>query len=146
MGNHLVAVRLQNPQEASDLAGSLRWLDSYPWGRRVFGGRGARWGLATNDQLVVSDDLHNPHDLIDVDTPCTVYFFRPSRDSGLSGISLIINIPGVHRLGVDHFEVTNFAECTLHTIDLGVAQRFCGTSIVTGLKACLLYTSDAADE
>ena len=53
----------------------------------------------------------------------------------MSGSSLIINIPGVHRLGVDHFEVDNFAECTLHTIDLGVAQRFCGTSIVTGLKA-----------
>ena len=59
-------------------------------------------------------------------------------NSGLVGVSLLFNIPGVHSLGIDGFEIVHFCECTLHTLDLGVAQRFCGTAIVKALK-CNIY-------
>jgi uncharacterized membrane protein YeaQ/YmgE (transglycosylase-associated protein family) len=64
-----------------------------------------------------------------------VFFFRPRKESGIVGVSLLWNVPGVHSLGIDDFEVRCMAECTLHTLDLGVAQRFCGTAMVRALKS-----------
>ena len=48
---------------------------------------------------------------------------------------MLFNIPGVHSLGIDDFETRGMAECTLHTLDLGVAQRFCATAMVRALKS-----------
>ena len=50
-------------------------------------------------------------------------------------MSIIFNIPGVHSLGINGFLCSFFCECTLHTLDLGVAQRFCATAMVCALKA-----------
>jgi hypothetical protein len=138
LATHLVAVHLSDDAERAAIDASLCWLDDYPWGRRVSGSLGARWGLAAKDQLVVTDVLRNPHDLMLLRTPCTVFFFRPRRESGVSGLSIMFNVPGVPSLGIDHFEVNHLAECTLHTVDLGIAQRFCATSIVKALT-CNVY-------
>lgn len=62
-----------------------------------------------------------------------MFFFRARIDSGIAGVSLLFHLPGVHSLGIDSFEIKGMAECTLHTLDLGVAQRFCGTAMVRAL-------------
>ncbi len=138
VATHLVAVTLHGIPTRNALAASLAWCNEYPWGRRVQGTKGSAWGLAAGDQLIVSDDLHNPHDLEDLNPGSKVFFFRPRKESGLVGVSLLINTPGVHSLGIDGFQIGHFCECTLHTLDLGVAQRFCGTAIVKALK-CNIY-------
>ena len=56
--------------------------------------------------------------------PFHVFFFRPSTANSIVGVSLLINIPGVHNLGIEGFQIEHFAECTLHTLDLGVAQYY----------------------
>jgi len=83
----------------------------------------------------VSSRIRNPHDLESLRPPFEVFFFRPRVDSGIVGVSLMFNIPGVHSFGIDEFQAVHFCECTLHTLDLGVAQRFCGTAMVRALKS-----------
>ena len=136
VSSHLVAVEIATIASRSLLATALRWPREYPWGRRVKGKAravGAKWGLAQDDQLIVSDSLHNPHELEDKQPPFTVYFFRPRKDSSIVGVSLVCNILGVHSLGIDHFMIEHFADCTLHTLDLGVTQRYNATAIVQAL-------------
>ena len=41
----------------------------------------------------------------------------------------MFNIPGVHDLGIDDFEITMMVDCTLHTLDLGVAERYNGEAV-----------------
>jgi hypothetical protein len=135
VGTHLVGVKINDAIQRDALAASLVWIDAYPWGRRVSERKGARWGLAAGDQLIVSDAIRCPHDLESLAPPFEVFFFRPRKESGLSGVSLMWNVPGVHSLGIDWFEVQYFCECTLHTLDLGVSQRFCGTAIVRALRS-----------
>ena len=132
---HLVAVKVNTIEERAGLAASLEWLVQYPHGRRVQGYLGRPFGLAANDQLIVSDSCLSPHDLEHLIPPFQVFFFRPRKESGIVGVSIMWNIAGVHSLGIDHFEVISFCECTLHTLDLGLAQRFCGESMVTALKS-----------
>ena len=43
-------------------------------------------------------------------------------------VPLVFNIPGVHNLGIDGLSLESFVDCSLHTIDLGLAQRFVATS------------------
>jgi len=138
VSSHLVAVTLHTAADRDELTKALKWLDAYPWGRRVQGKQGSRWGLAPQDQLIVSDAVRSPYCLDTVATPCVVFFFRPRKQSSISGVSLLFNIPGVHTFGIDHFEVLHIAECTLHTLDLGLAQRFCATAMVKALK-CNIY-------
>jgi len=133
--SHLVSVAIESEAERDRLGKSLQWLHQYPWGRRVVGAKGSAWGLAANDQLIVSDACRNPHDLESLRPPFTVFFFRPRKASGINGVSVICNIPGVHSQGIDGFDIAYFAECTLHTLDLGIAQRFCGTAMVKALMA-----------
>ena len=132
--SHLVGVNIRSPEEKRELVAALVWHTEYPHGRRVIGSKGSRWGLATNDQLIVSDAIRNPHDLESLTPPFKVFFFRLRDDSGIVGVSLMTNIPGVHSFGIEHFEIQYFCECTLHTLDLGVAQRFCGTAMVRALR------------
>jgi hypothetical protein len=56
-------VQVHDVAERTLLAKSLQWIHVYPWGRRVEANKGARWGLKSQDQLIVSDSLLNPHDL-----------------------------------------------------------------------------------
>ena len=122
VSSHLVRIEVRTPAERDKLGASLCWLKDYPWGRRVSGVAGQLWGLKANDQLVVTDSLRNPHDLETMQPPFHVFFFRPSTANSIVGVSLVINIPGVHNLGIEGFQIEHFAECTLHTLDLGVAQ------------------------
>jgi hypothetical protein len=138
LSTHLVAVQINDVAGLRRLVASLAWQDAYPWGRRVVAKKGSEWGLAAQDQLIVSDAIRNPHDLESLVPPFKVFFFRPRKESGISGASLMFNIPGVHSFGIDWFEVQHFCECTLHTLDLGVAQRFCGTAMVQALQ-CNIY-------
>jgi hypothetical protein len=135
VSSHLVSVSVTSDAERDGLGACLVWTQKYPWGRRVEGRKGSPWGLAANDQLVLSDDCHNPHDLESLKHPFKVFFFRPRKDSGIIGVSTLISIPGVHSLGINGFTVLGFAECTLHTLDLGVAQRYNATAMVRALKA-----------
>lgn len=135
LSTHLVAVNVRDLAERGALVAALHWPDTYPWGCRVKGAKGARWGLRAGDQLIVSDALRNPHDLGCLEPPFKVFFFRPRLESGIVGVSLLFNIPGVHTFGIDGFEIVHFAECTLHTLDLGIAQRYCATTMVKALRA-----------
>ena len=44
------------------------------------------------------------------------------------------NIAGVHQFGINHFTLDMFVDCTLRTIDLGLAQRYCGHAIRCALR------------
>ena len=44
------------------------------------------------------------------------------------------NVPGVHQLGIQHFQLENFVDGALHTIDCGVAQRYCGHALRCALR------------
>jgi hypothetical protein len=130
---HLVAVQIDDTSAHRRLVASLAWHDAYPWGRHVVGNKGSEWGLAAQDQLIVSYAIRNPHDLESLAPPFKVFFFRHRKESGISGVSIMFNIPGVHSFGIEHFEVVNFCECTLHTLDLGASQRFCATAMTQAL-------------
>ena len=142
--SHVIKVRITEASACRRLVNALAWQDQYPWGRRVVGNKGTEWGLRALDKLCASDDIRNPHDLVEsLELPVDLVFFRPVGTLGkalssLSGVSMLFNIPGVHSLGIDHFLVRYFCECTLHTLDLGVAQRFCGTAMVLALQ-CNFY-------
>ena len=49
ISTHLISVHVQDIAERRALASSLVWCTEYPWGRRVQGSKGARWGLTAND-------------------------------------------------------------------------------------------------
>jgi len=139
LNTHLIRVTIVDASACRRLVDALAWQNKYPWGRRVVGTKGTEWGLLVLDKLCVSDDIRNPHELqYDTKLPVRLVFCRPRAESGIAGVSLLFNIPGVHSFGIDHFEVRYFCECTLHTLDLGVASRFCGTAMVLALQ-CNIY-------
>jgi hypothetical protein len=41
---------------------------------------------------------------------------------------------GVHHLGIAFFSLLFFVDCVLHTVDLGVAQRYCGHALRCALR------------
>ena len=86
--SHLVRVEVRTPAQRDKLGASLCWLKDYPWGRRVSGVAGQRWGLKANDQLVVTDSLRNPHDLETMETPSHVFFFFALPRQVVSWVSL----------------------------------------------------------
>ena len=108
---------------------------SYPWGRCITRpGRAHRWGVKHNDRLVIGGDLTTIHGLESLAVPYTVWLFRQKKSTGYAGCSVMFNIPGVHNHGVDHFRLEYFVDCLLHTVDLGVAQRFIGTALLLILR------------
>ena len=69
---------------------------------------------------------HKETRILEVRTPCVVIFFRWKKDSAIAGVGLIFNIPGVHNYGIDHFQLPYLVDDPLHTLSLGVSQRFVG--------------------
>ena len=110
-------------------------------GRRVVSAKGARWGLVSGDMLVVSTSVPDMHALDTLDAPFTAIFFRSKQDSGISGVSILWNIPGVHEFGILGCEISYLCDCTLHTIDLGVAQHFVAIACVVALNANIYNVS-----
>ena len=91
---HLVAIKVEHVADKKLLIDSFTFLIAYPWGRVVGQGKGARWGLVAGDRLVLSDLLLSIHD-VELSTPPFEICFRPRKESGLQGISLMWDIPGV---------------------------------------------------
>ena len=67
-------------------------------------------------------------------TPARVVFFRPLVESGISGISVLWNLPNVHTHGIEHFESGWMPEDDLHTGALGFEQRYIGKTLMTALE------------
>ena len=79
----------------------------------------------------VGIDLHSlPH----LHVPFTVVFFREESSTPFTGMPLMWDVPGVHGCGIRHFRLEFFVDCALHTIDLGVAQRLDGESMLCLLR------------
>ena len=135
LAERLVRVELGTPLELQTMIEGLQWLHKYPWGRRIHKSGGRRWGLKHHDKLILGGHLlSNAHGLEHLSTPCVVWFFRADINSGIANSSIMFNIPGLHNLGVDHFEMRHFVDCTLHTLDLGVGQRYIATCFVHLLR------------
>jgi hypothetical protein len=125
--SNVIKVRLLSDREKTELVSKLSWKMKYPWGR-TFNGTSS-FGLQRGDRVIIGGDLEsNPHDIEKLRPPCTVWFFRPSSTSPCVGVPLIFHVPGVHSVGIDHLDITYFADCVLHTIDLGLSQRFVALS------------------
>ena len=92
---HLVAVSVATAAEKQLLIAALESLAAYPWGRVVNGNKGAPWRLAAGDRLVVPDLITTVHDLELLIPPFQLYFFRPRKQSGLVGVSIMWDVPGV---------------------------------------------------
>ena len=60
---HMVAIKVEHVAGKTLLLASLVFLSTYPWGRVVGQGKGARWGLVAGDRLVLSDLLLLIHDV-----------------------------------------------------------------------------------
>ena len=119
--------------DRESLLKSLRWRVKYPWGRAFFGV--SKFNLRAGDRLVSGGDLGiDLYELDSLPLPFTVYFLRQQQSSCITSVSLMWNVPGVHNLGIDHLVITYIADCTLHTLDLGVAQRYCGHAIRCALR------------
>ena len=128
--NAMRKVVLPSVDDRNQLVNALAWKHKYPWGRRVVATKGAKWGLRAGDKLVCGGSLGTDiHALDALPVPCEVWFFRPSKKSGIVGSSILWNIVAVHMLGIDHFRIEFIVDCVLHTIDLGVAQRYIGHSL-----------------
>jgi hypothetical protein len=64
-------------------------------------------------------------------------FFRPSLDSSISGVPVIWSVPGIHDVGIKHFDHTLMVDDVLHCVDLGIAQRWAGTGSRTQLSLAI---------
>ena len=51
-------------------------------------------------------------------------FYRRSQEAGLSGVSILWNIEGVHAYGIDHFKTAYLVDDILHTGALGVYGKY----------------------
>ena len=126
--SHIVKIKVETLDDKARLLSSLNWLQKYPWGRRVK--RGAPFGLQAGDRLCVGGDIgYDLHSLEDQIVPFEAIFFRPSQQSAIAGVSVMFNVEGLHNYGVNFFSIEFFVDCILHTVDLGIAQRYCGHSI-----------------
>ena len=131
----LIKVTINSLDEKILLLDSLRWLSKYPWGCRIKPRRGQQFGLKTNDKLCVGGDLGSDlHSLSALPVPFEIFFFRTSKRTPFTGVSLLWDVDGVHAFGIKHFQVGYFVDCILHTVDLGVAQRACGHSMLCLLR------------
>lgn len=69
-----------------------------------------------------------------VATPTLVYLWRRREPSGLSGISLLWDIPQVWSKGIKEFTCERLLDDILHTKDLGVVQRYLGFTLLSALN------------
>ena len=69
-----------------------------------------------------------------------MFFFRREKQTGIAGVPWIINIPGLHSYGIKGFRIEYFVDCTLHTLDLGLLQRWIGASFGTCLSRDVFHT------
>ena len=124
----LRTVDLTTEADRQKLLSSLRFLHSWPWGRTVKPRHGQSFGLMSGDRLVIGGSIVTIHDVETVPLPARLWFFRLSKSGALAGPSLMYHIPGMHSYGVDHFTIERFVDCTLHTVDLGVAAKWHGSA------------------
>ena len=130
----LIKVRVDTLEAKVKLVDSLRWLTKHPWGRRVKPYHGQRFGLRAMDKLCCGGSIGmDLHSLDGLSVPFEVIFFRPEENTPFIGIPVMWDVEGVHEFGIKHFRIDFFVDCILHTVDLGLAQRTVGPSLM-----CLL--------
>lgn len=132
--NQIIEVFLPDEAARNLVVGDLVFKQSWPWGRVVNGSASVVFGLIRGDKLVIGGAITDIHALDTVETPAKVFFFRLQRESGIAGMSLMWDVPGVHSYGIKYFTLERFVDCTLHTIDLGVIQRWIGESLMMLLR------------
>jgi hypothetical protein len=129
-----IIVNITTLDEKTELLDSLVWKVKYPWGRRIKARHGGKFGLKTGDKLSIGGDIGiDMHAVEGLSAPFKLVFFREAK-SAIAGVSLMWNIVDAHQLGIDYFEIVFFVDCTLHTVDLGVAPRYCGHAIRCALR------------
>ena len=126
---HLIKVKIEDGVDKAALIHLLYFRQAYPWGRCVkIGTDASGFGLKVGDMLLAPTDvLTDIHGLETMDTPTTICFFRPLRDSGLVGSSVLWDVPDVHSLGIRHFTSDAFPEDHLHNGALGYEGRYIAT-------------------
>ena len=133
--NQLHRVDIGTEELRNQLVLAMRHKQKFPWGRCVFGRNGIPFGLRAGDKLVLGGSLlTHINALEDLPLPFHVFFIRITRTTGIAGISVLWNIPGVHNLGIDHFMIDHFGDCVLHTVDLGLGPRLIGVSFMYALR------------
>ena len=95
VASQLVRVDFSTLAQKHDLLDLLERAPKYPWGRTVTKAC-SQFGLMNKDRLVFGGDIRRDmYDLETLELPATVYFFRPAKHSGLSGLTIMCHIPGV---------------------------------------------------
>ena len=139
----LVLVHVATSVVRDALVNNLVWKQRWPWGRTVTAGIHIA-GLKAGDRLVVSDALTDLHQLEHLITPCRIYFLRTQKPSCIQGVSLLWHVPGVHEFGIDHFSCERMMDCGLHTMALGIEQKFVGKCMMTALQDDCFETGKAS--
>ena len=130
LANQLIEVHLADRDDLQALLHLLDFKKAYPWGRAVNNtAAGRRFGLKHGDRLTIGGPIFSIHDLDKASVPCSVFFFRQKVDSALVNVSLFWDVPGIHTFGIKHFTLNCFTNCRLHTVDMGVGQRWAGESL-----------------
>ena len=111
----------------------------------MFGTGGHPFRLKAGDGLIIGrSKIESPHELEDLTPPFDLAFFRPRDKSGIVGTSIMCDVGGLHNHYVDHFKLTMFVDCSLHTVDLGVSSRFVGNAIVAALRTNVFGLTDTS--
>ena len=128
--SQLIQVKVADNDQALALNEMLAMKNQYPWGRICTKPkRNNIWGLKHGDRLILGGDIRDIFELDSLDPPYKVWFFRQQKNSCFSGCPLVFNIPGIHKYGIEHFELRYFRDCVLHTLDLGIIPRWLGHSL-----------------
>jgi hypothetical protein len=129
--HNLVELELNSEDDRSVLIQNTRFLKKSPWGRVV---NKKCLGLQHGDALcAVPPNMPDIQSLETVALPTKLWFFRGSKATSLNGLPLLWDVPDVHDCGIPYFSHTRMVIDVLHCVDLGVAQRWIGTS------SCLVY-------
>ena len=127
----LIKVRVDTLDAKVKLVDSLRWLTKHPWGRRVKPYHGQRFGLRAMDKLCCGGSIGmDLHSLDGLSVPFEVTFFRQKKNTPFTGIPVMWDVEGVHEFGIKHFRI----DIILYTVDLGLAQRLVGPSLICLLR------------
>ena len=83
---------------------------------------------------------------LQVTVPVDIILFRYKMESPLAGVALLWSVPGVHSYGIDHVRLEHLVDDTLHTLALGVYQKFAGLCLAQALKRNVFRVTGAGQE
>ena len=135
---NVIKVELGSRGAVDALIDTLDMRADYPWGRAVCDMSLSNLGLKTDDILLpYCGSIDSCHGLDSICTfPACVFFIRQNSASHIVSSTLLWDIPGISRYkGIQFFRKEMQLDDTLHTLSLGVEQRYIGFTLAHALRS-----------